>query len=74
MSTVTPFAEGQLAYTSGRKADKNPYPLHSKYWVRWNSGWVSAQMDALRAAAKAQREAIEARPLDAWVTAQEEVK
>ena len=66
MSTVSPFAAGQLAYTAERKASGNPHPLHSKDWVRWNSGYVSAQLAAMRAADKAQREAIDARELPQW--------
>ena len=66
MSTVSPFAAGQLAYTAGRKAIGNPHPLHSKDWVRWNSGWTSAQLAAQKAKRAADLEAIDARELPQW--------
>jgi hypothetical protein len=68
MSTVSPFAQGEAAHKEGQKAIANPYTFHSDNWLGWDSGWRIAQRKAQKEADKAQREAIEARPLDSWVT------
>lgn len=68
MSTVTPFANGQLAFTAGKKPDTNPHVLHSRDWIRWNNGYAAGYIAARKAANKAATEAIEQRPLDSWVT------
>lgn len=65
---INAFAEGMYAYSQGRQSTGNPYTLHSKDWVRWNSGWTSGELFAQRAANAAQLEAVNARPLPEWVT------
>lgn len=42
------FEEGLSAYLSGKKPDRNPYLLHSKDWVRWNSGYQSGICGTVR--------------------------
>lgn len=52
-----PFAAGQEAYRKGKDAHKaNPYKSHQKEWKRWVCGYQAAQ-----------REAVEARPLEQWM-------
>ena len=70
MSTVSPFAEGQLAFTAGKPIYANPYTWHNDAWYKWNKGWTlaadKAYNAARKAADKAQREAIDARELPQW--------
>ena len=52
-----PFAAGYAAGKAGKDCHKcNPYKSHQREWKRWVNGYQSAQL-----------EAIDARPLDAWM-------
>lgn len=46
MKEADHFAEGQKAYAAGKAQKKNPHSTGSRSWMRWNSGWVSAQINA----------------------------
>ena len=69
MATIvhgSPFANGAEAYGKGKDIHSSPYPKGSKERVKWVNGWQDAQRKAQALAEAAEREAIEARPLDSW--------
>lgn len=70
MSTIvhgSPFANGSAAYAKGKTIHDSPYPKGSKERIKWVNGWQAEQTKADKAAATAQLEAVNARPLDAWM-------
>ena len=69
MSTIhgSPFANGILAYGKGKSIHDSPYPTSSKERTKWINGWWTAQARAKKAADAATVNAVNARPLDAWV-------
>lgn len=70
MSTIvhgSPFANGQSAYSKGKDIHSSPYPEGSKERIKWVNGWQAAERSAQQAADVAQREAVEARPLEQWM-------
>lgn len=63
----TPFAAGAEAFKKGKDIHKaNPYVKGSLVYMRFVNGWQAEQTKADKAAATAQLEVIDARPLDAW--------
>lgn len=69
MSTIihgSPFANGTSAYSKGKSIHDSPYPEGSRERIKWVNGWQAAEAKAQKAADKAQREAVEKRPLPDW--------
>jgi ribosome modulation factor len=52
---LTPFSDGFKAFVAGKPQKSNPYPRQHRHWMRWDGGWIAAQRDAQRQAAKQQQ-------------------
>ena len=55
MTSLTPFSDGFKAFVAGKPQKSNPYPRQHRHWMRWDGGWIAAQRDAQRQAAKQQQ-------------------